>query len=105
MGLDAARALHEHEYTRVRVYAAGNGIVILTVPRHGTPRTRTMENDAEAALRDSGIAEYLDANSTVSSYEVEKALHAIGRPTETRLLLDTGDEEPRERVRRCLSPP
>lgn len=105
LGLDAARALHEHEYTRVQIYAVENGIVILTVPRHGTPRTTTMENDAEAALRDSGIAEYLDANSTVSSYEVEKALHALGRPTEARLLLDTGDDDPRERIRRCLSPP
>lgn len=104
MGLDAARALHEHEYTRVQVYAAENGTIILTLPRHGTPRT-TMENDAEVALRDSGIAEYLDANSTVSSYEVEKALHVPGRPAETRLLLDTDDEDPTERIRRCLSPP
>ena len=104
MGLDAARALHEHEYTRVQIYAAGNGIIILTVPRHGTPRTATMENDPEAALRNSGIAEYLDANSTVSSYEVEKALHVLGRPAETRLLLDTDDDDPRERIRRCLSP-
>ena len=62
MGRDAARALH------TRVHAGANlrgrdGIIILTVARHGTPRTATMENDPEAALRSSGIAEYLDANS------------------------------------------
>ena len=83
MGLDAARALHKHEYTRVQ----------------------TMENDPEAALRNSGIAEYLDANSTVSSYEVERALHVLGQPAETRLLMDTDDDDPGERIRRCLSPP
>ena len=95
MGIDAAEALRQHEYTRVQIYKTRNGISVLTLGRHGTPRVTSSTGDASRALRDSGIGEYLEANSTVSSYEVQKALEALTESQEEGLVLDTegGDEE------------
>ena len=95
MGIDAAEALRQHEYTRVQIYKTRNGISILTLGRHGTPRVMSTTGDPGRALRDSGIGEYLDANSTVSYYEVQKALEALTERQEEGLVLDTegGDKE------------
>lgn len=99
MGLDAAHILRQHEYVRVQIFRTRDGITVLTVPRHGTPRATSSSDDARTALRDLGISEYLDTNSTVSSYEVEKALDALTRRREEGLVLDSGDDEPRDRTR------
>lgn len=93
MGRDAARALRKHEYERVQIHRTRDGITVLTFPRHGTPRALTHGPDARRALMTSGIAEYLDANSTVSSYEAEKALNALAARNETGSVLDTGDAD------------
>ena len=95
MGIDAAEALRQHEYTRVQIYKTRNGISVLTLGRHGTPRVTSTTENASRALRDSGIGEYLEANSTVSPYEVQKALEALTERQEEGLVLDTegGDEE------------
>ena len=97
MGLDAAKSLQDHEYERVQVYRTDEGIVIRTFPRHGTPGTMQQGHDPRAALRDSGIGKHLDANTTVSSYEVERALTELARTGKSGLVLDTGDENPRAR--------
>ena len=102
MGHDAAESLKQHEYTRVQIYKTEDGIRFLTLPRHGTLRPMNFADDARAALRDSGIAEYLDGNCTVSSYEVETALKMLAENSETGLILDTNDDDPRDRTRSIL---
>ncbi len=98
MGSDAARTLHDHEYQRVQIHRTRDGIVVLTFPRHGTPRALEHGHDIGAAMKETGIGEYLDANGTVSSYEVEKALNKLARGGETGLVLDTGGSDPTDRM-------
>lgn len=105
MGLAAAATLRQHEYVRIQIFKTRDGIAILAVARHGTPRATSWSGDAGAALRDAGISEYLDSNSTVSSYEVEKALDQLARSREEGLVLDTTDTEPGDRIRTITRSP
>lgn len=97
MGTDAARTLRNHEYERVQIHRTEDGILVLTFPKHGTPRALDHGHDIDAAIRETGIGEYLDANSTVSSYEVEKTLASLAEKSETGLVLDTADADPGDR--------
>jgi hypothetical protein len=91
MGRDAAEAIRRHEYTRVQIYITATGIAIVTVARHGRPRTRSYENpDPAEVLRVSGIGEYLDANATSSGYEVEKTLEGMRENRTEGLIVEIG---------------
>ena len=102
LGADAAETLKRHEYARVQIYQRQDATTILTFPRHGKPRTLEIAGDPETAIRKSGMQDYLDNNSTVSSYEIERALQEAVKKTATVLVLDTGEDDPRERVDRIL---
>ena len=73
-----------------------------TFPRHGNPRTLKIIGSPDTATRKSGMQDYLDNNTTVSSCEITQALHKAATNTGTTLVLDTADDDPAERVRGLL---
>ena len=102
LGADSAETLTRHEYTRVQIFRRQDTTTILTFSQHGTPRTLELAGDPKNVLRKSGMRDYLDNNSTVSSYEIERALQEAVKTTEKVMVLDTGETDPRERVGRIL---
>lgn len=104
MGLAAAASIARHEYTRVQVYGVPDGITVLTMTEQG-PRTTHWRETAAAALRNSGIGEYLDSNCTISSYEVEKAIEELADKGGHGLVVDTGDDDPGKRTRGIINRP
>ena len=102
IGTEAAEALTRHEYVRVQIHRLENTTMVLAVPRHGTPRSLKMDGEPKQAICKSGMQDYLDNNTTVSSFEVEQALQRLIDRNATGLVLDTTDDDPRERVDRIL---
>ena len=102
LGADAAETLARHEYTRVQIHQRGTETTVLTFPRHGNPRTLKIIGSPDTATRKSGMQDYLDNNTTVSSCEITQALHKAATNTGTTLVLDTADDDPAERVRGLL---
>ena len=98
MGADAAETLTRHEYARVQIFRRQDTTTILTFSQHGTPRTLELAGDPKNVLRKSGMLDYLDNNSTVSSYEIERALQEAVKTTERVMVLDTSETDPRQRV-------
>ena len=101
MGIDGARAVDDHRYTRVSIRLAGNRIEIETATEARPPNSTAghpKEADAAEVLKTAGLADYMEHNHGLTVKEIgltlDRALTHGWRGT----AFDTSDSEPWRRV-------
>ena len=102
VGVAAAEAVRAHRYTHVQVLATEKGIRIETrTEANPTPRREDHDGvDGATALRDSGIAPYLKANSGLEPRELAWTFDDVGEKGWKGTVFNSYDNNPAKRLDR-----
>ena len=103
IGIDAARAVRAHQYTRIKIGRTPEGVTIETVTnaRPGRPTAYCNRPDAAAVLIETRLDTHLERVGGMDAREIAETLDLAGRTGWTGTVLDSADERPWERTRRA----